>query len=110
MTTPTQNKLTTDKIVSIVLMSVAALGTIIWAPFSLMLAMVSDAGMTPLLSVFVFVAWFGPAIATIVGIAIGIVGIRKKTGRAWVSVLISTVSAPVVIIILALLAGTSSSN
>jgi hypothetical protein len=91
-------------------MSVAALGTIIWAPLSLMLAMVSDAGMTPLLYVFLFVAWFGPAIATIVGIAIGIVGITKKTGRAWVSVLISTVSAPVVIIILALLASASSSN
>ena len=110
MTTPTDSQLGTDKLVSIVLMSVAALATIIWAPLSFMLAMMSDAGMTPQSHVFWFVAWFGPAIATIVGIASGIVGIRKKTGRAWVSVLISTVSAPVVIIILARLTSASSSN
>ena len=110
MTTPTQSQLTTDKVISIVLMSVAGLGTIIWAPLSLMLAMVSDNGMTPLKYVFLVVAWFGPAIATIVGIVTGIIGITNKTGRAWVAVLISTISAPVLIIIFALLASASSSN
>jgi hypothetical protein len=110
MSTPTASQLTTDKIVSIILMAVAALGTIIWAPLSLMLAMVSDAGMTPLLYVFLYVAWFGPAIATIVGIVIGVIGLRNKTGRAWVRVLISMASAPVAIIILALFSSASASK
>ena len=110
MTTPTQSQRTTDKVISIVLMSVAGLGTIIWAPLSIMLVLVSDNGMTPLKYAFLAVAWFGPAIATIVGIVTGILGIKNKKGRAWVSVLISTISAPVVIIILALLASASSSN
>jgi hypothetical protein len=106
--TPSQN--TTDKIVSIILMAVGVLGTIIWAPLSLMLAMISDGGMTPLLYVFLFVALFGPAIATIIAIITGVIGLRKKTGRAWVRVLISICSAPVVIVILALIASASESK
>ena len=108
MTTPTPSQLTTDKVLSIILMVVGALGTIVWAPFSLLLAMASDAGMTPLLYVFLYVAWFGPAIATIVAVVTGVIGLRKKTGRAWLSVLISIISAPVAIVILGLIASAAA--
>jgi hypothetical protein len=104
MSTPSQDKLTRDKDLSILLMWVAGIGTVIWVPFSGLLAFGADSGMTPAISAFLTVAWYGPAIATIVGIIAGNLGIKKKTGRAWVSVLISTVSAPVAIVVMGLIA------
>ena len=103
MTTATPAQLKTDKTVSIVLMIIGGMGTIVWAPFSLMLALVTDSGVNFFTYVFLFVAWFGPAIATIGAITHGVIALKKKTGRAWVRVLIWEASAPVAIIVLGII-------
>ncbi|MEN9752217.1 MAG: hypothetical protein RLZZ600_1264 [Actinomycetota bacterium] len=103
MTTPTQAQLSTDRAISIVLMVLAGAGTLIWAIPSLMLIMASDAGTHGaawLFAIFIAVAWFGPAAATIASIVWGIIRLKEKKLGTWWRLLIVQLSAPVAIIIL----------
>jgi hypothetical protein len=103
MDTPSSSQLTTDKTVSIVLLALGALGTLIWALPSIMLVMMSDAGMRGaawLLILFLLVAWFGPAAATVTAAVWGSRRLKRGATGTWWRVLLVLLSAPVLIVIL----------
>ena len=103
MTTATPAQLTTDRTISIVLMALGGLGTLMWVFPSVMLVMVSDAGTRGaawLFYLFLFVAWFGPAICTIIAIVWGIARIKRQVIRTWWRLLVVLLSAPVAMVIL----------
>lgn len=103
MTTATPAQLTTDKTISIVLMALGALGTLMWVFPSVMLVMISDGGMrgaTWLFTLFLIVAWFGPAVCTVFAIVWGIIRIKRQATGTWWRLLIVLLSAPVAIIVL----------
>ena len=102
MTTPSQNT-TSDKVVSIVLMCLGGLGTLVWIFPSIMLVMMSDAGMRGaawLFTLFLIVAWFGPAIATVTAAVWGSIRLKRGAAGTWWRVLLVLLSAPVLIAIL----------
>jgi hypothetical protein len=114
MDTPSSSQLTTDKTVSIVLLALGALGTLIWALPSIMLVMISDSGthgVAWLFTLFLIVAWFGPAAATVIALVLCIRRIKAKQLGTWWRVLVVLLSAPVAIVILgAILSAVIASN
>ena len=101
--TTTDAARTTDKTISIVLMALGGLGTLIWVLPSIMVVMMSDSGMRGaewLFNLFLFVAWFGPALCTVIAIVWGIIRIKRQATGTWWRLLIVLLSAPVAMIIL----------
>lgn len=84
-------------------MCIGGLGTLIWALPSIMLVMASDAGMRGaawLFTLFLIVAWFGPAVCTIIAIVWGTTRIKRGMSGTWWRVLTVLVAAPVLIAVL----------
>jgi len=108
MSTPANFNASTDRTVSIVLIVVGVLITLVWAPISIMAALISDNGMNFLKYLGLYLMWFGPFLSVVTLGIIAIVKMARKQ-RAMLFGVLAGVSPIAAIILGFVIAGIGNS-